>query len=280
MDWSFDGPFDQYWEATREHLDGEFERALPRFFDRLAPADLGAVREVLAGGKRLRGCLVCLLNDALGGSREAAVPRALAVECVHAASLVHDDLIDGDISRRNRPATWTTKGPRRAVLLGDLMFATALRRMTESGRDDGLALAEAIATMAMGAYKEPQVQSDLVLASITDRAGPYAELIHLKTGILFGTAARVGALAAGISAPLAALAFEYGARIGEAYQIADDLQDLTGVPARLRSEMVAAIEARLQQAVAAADQLPSGAHKVLLERAPRHIVRTMWVGAP
>lgn len=280
MDLSLDVSFDAYWRAARERLEGELERALPRFFDRLSTSDLDAVREVLAGGKRLRGGLVCLLNDALGGSPAAALPRALAVECVHAASLIHDDLVDGDVSRRDRPATWTTQGPRRAVLLGDLMFATALQRMTELGRDDGLALADAIATMANGAYQEPLAHSELAACSDAQGARLYPELLYLKTGILFGTAARMGALAAGRAAPVAALAFEYGARIGEAYQVADDLQDGAEIPGPLRGEMVAAIESRLQQAMDAADRLPGGDHKALLRAAPRHIVRTMWAGAP
>lgn len=312
--------FEAHWDATRERLDGEFEHHLPHFFARLPATHLAAVRAALAGGKRLRGCLVCLLNDVFGGTRAAAVPRAMAVECVHAASLIHDDLVDGDTSRRNRPATWTTEGQRRAVLLADLMFATALKRMVELSRDDGLALAEAIATMATGACQEPLVQTGSMQSSNRDRAGLYPGLIYLKTGVLFGTACRMGALAAGVSAPVAALAFEYGARTGEAYQLADDLQDLLGrdadrwptaaqlrllTPAvwhfcadlaqepssltredaarlrpRLRDGMLAAIEARLQQAMAAAHQLAGGPHDVLLAVAPRHIVQAMSAGVP
>jgi hypothetical protein len=317
MDGSCSTSFRDYWKTTRGRLDAEFECWVPRFFDGQPAPHVAAVREVLAGGKRLRGCLVCLLSEALGGTPAATLPRAIAVECVQAASLIHDDLIDGDTLRRHRAATWTTKGPRRAVLLGDLIFATALQRMAELGRDDALALGEAIATMATGAYQEPLMPNDLDAA--VDPASLYPQLIYLKTGVLFGTAARLGALAAGLSAPFAALAFEYGAQIGEAYQIADDLQDLVDLPAgrpgawaqlplapalwhfcadvdvadravlttenaarlrpRLRSGMLAAIEARLQQAMAAADQLPSGSYHVLLRTAPHDIVQAMLVGA-
>lgn len=321
MDLSFDTSFTHYWKATRERLDAEFECSVPHFFDQQPAPLIAAVREVLAGGKRLRGCLVCLLSEALGGTLAAAIPRAMAVECVQAASLIHDDLIDGDTLRRNRAATWTIEGPRRAVLLGDLIFATALQRMAELGRDDALALGEAIATMATGAYREPLVPTDLEQDLAVDPAGFYPQLVYLKTGVLFGTAARLGALAAGSSAPLAALAFEYGARTGEAYQIADDLQDLVelaadgpptaaqlpllapalwhfcaemGLPSQaamltaenaarlrgqLRNGMLAAIEARLEQAMAAADQLAIGHYRLLLRTAPHEIVRAMLVGA-
>lgn len=280
MDVSSYASFDDYWKATRERLDADFECWIPRFFDRQPVAHVAAIREALAGGKRLRGCLVCLVNEAFGGTPAAALPRAIAVECVQAASLIHDDLVDGDTVRRNRAATWTIKGPRRAVLLGDLIFATALQRMAELGRDDALALGDAIATMATGAYQESLALTDLDQEMAVDSAGFYPQLIYRKTGVLFGTAARLGALAAGISAPFAALAFEYGARTGEAYQIADDLRDLVELPPQRRNAMLAAIEARFQQAIGAADQLPSSACHMLLRTAPRDIVRTMLVGAP
>src|SRR4051812_18186344 len=117
MDLSSDPSFGDYWKTTRELLDAEFECWIPRFFNGQPADQVAAVREVLADGKRLRACLVCLLSEALGGTPAATLPRAIAVECVQAASLIHDDLIDGDTLRRNRAATWTTKGPRRAVLL-------------------------------------------------------------------------------------------------------------------------------------------------------------------
>lgn len=321
MEFVFDPSFRDYWQVTRERLDAAFEREVPRFFDRQPASLVTAVREVLGGGKRQRGCLVCLLSETLGGTLAAAVPRAMAVECVQAASLIHDDLIDGDTVRRNRAATWTVEGPRRAVLLGDLIFATALQRMAELGREDVLALAEAIATMATGAYREPLVPTDLEQVAPGHAAGLYPQLIFLKSGVLFGTAARMGALAAGGSAHLAVLAFEYGARTGEAYQIADDLQDLVqwpedGLPTKaqlpllapalwhfcaedgpagpavlpttenavrlrpqLRNAMLSAIEVRLQQAMAAADQLASGPYRLLLQNAAHEIVRTMLAGA-
>jgi len=323
MDVSGNTVFGLYWRATRERLDEALERRLPQFFAALPAADVTAVRDVLRGGKRLRGCLVHLLNDAMGGAAAAAIPRALAVELVQAASLIHDDLVDGDTLRRDRPATWTVHGARRAVLLGDLMFATALERMVDLGREDGAVLAQAIATMAAGAYLEPLPDVALARGAAGDAACAYPRIIHLKTGVLFGAAARLGALAANVGAPLAAQAFEYGARIGEAYQIADDLQDWfersTEAPpdaaqwallapalwhfcaadlalperialptperaARLRAllceRMQIELHARLRQAMAAGDLLPSGSHAQLLRAAPSGIVGARVAGAP
>jgi hypothetical protein len=222
-------PFVQYWRTTRAELDSAFLHWIPRFFPSLSETQAAAVHGALDHGKRLRGCLICLVNDALNGQREAALPRALAVECIQAASLIHDDFIDCDTERRARPAAWTTYGPRKAVLLGDLIFATVLQRMTESGRADGLAVAEVIATMASGAWQEPLEPADVeqaVLADPEDGRNLYPRIIHLKTGVLFGAAARLGAISADAPQRIVDLAHEFGVHLGEAYQIADDLIDL------------------------------------------------------
>jgi hypothetical protein len=228
-------PFVRYWRTTRAELDTAFLYWVPRFFPSLSETQRAAVHDVLDHGKRLRGCLLCLVNEALGGRREAALPRALAVECIQAASLIHDDFVDCDTRRRERPAAWTTYGPRKAVLLGDVMFATALQRMTEMGHADGLAVAEVIATMASGAWQEPLEPEDVEPALLADpeRGGRlYPGIIHLKTGALFGTAARLGAISAGGSQRMADVAYEFGVYLGEAYQIADDLGDLAEVDGR------------------------------------------------
>jgi geranylgeranyl pyrophosphate synthase len=220
--------FSARWAALKVRLDAELARCVPGFFGNLAPGQIETVSTILAGGKRIRGCLVCLVNEVLGGEPQHAMRRAVAIECIQAASLIHDDYVDEDTERRNRPATWAVEGPRKAVLLGDLIFATALEKMMQISRADGLAAAHAIATMANGAYLEPMDALDLARASARGRYGPelYDRIIHLKTGALFGAAAQVGAIAAGASEATSRLAFEWGARVGEAYQIADDLDDV------------------------------------------------------
>ncbi|WP_167784856.1 polyprenyl synthetase family protein [Ramlibacter rhizophilus] len=310
--------FASHWQALRKRLDHDLDRCVPQFFEDLPAAHRDAVRDVLHGGKRLRGGLVVLLNEALGGAAAAAIPRAMAIECVQAASLIHDDVVDGDATRRNGPALWTEQGPRRAILLGDVIFATALRRMAELGPHDGVVLATAIATMAAGAYQEPLASSGPALEAGTVAADLYPRVIALKTGVLFGAAAQLGALAAAASAASAERAFEYGVLIGEAYQILDDVHDLLDAPpdaaqlpllspamshfcadllpmrrfdapgppalerlrAVLRERMLAAAEHRLQRAIATADLLGSGKHAGLLRAAPREIARATPAAAP
>lgn len=186
------------------------------------------LRTALAGGKRIRGCLLLMICDILGGSLDAALLRSVAVELIHTASLVHDDFIDQHKTRRSLPAIWTFEGARKAVLLGDVIFASAIEMMNELSQEDGLVASRAIAQVSKGAFSErldPLMLAGEIEQGRLDRK-IYEEIITLKTGILFGAACRLGAVSAGIDAQLGDDLYQYGIRIGEAYQIADDLQEV------------------------------------------------------
>lgn len=220
--------FVEYWTGIRTHLDKELTRQIPRLFCAPGPQQAEAVRDIIQNGKRIRGGLVCLVNEALGGQIADALPRAVAIECIQAASLIHDDYIDDDVIRRKRPATWTVEGPRRAVLLGDVIFATAIQRMAELSNDDAITVTRAIATVANGAYQEHVWRAKPISDAgqfAWHEKDTYERIIYLKTGALFGAACQLGAIAAGASNNMGTLAYAFGARIGEAYQIADDLAE-------------------------------------------------------
>ena len=220
--------FADYWRSIRTQLDRELMRWVSEFSRDFSTEPPEPMRQALEDGKRVRGCLTCLISQALGGGITAAIPRAVAIECIQAACLIHDDYVDQDTTRRNRRATWTMEGPRKAVLLGDIIFATAIQKMFELSRADGIVIAQTIATIAKGAYQEPLNPEDFATAIANKSYQPetYNQIIHLKTGTLFGAAAKLGAIAAGASLGTAAHAFEFGARLGEAYQIMDDLHDI------------------------------------------------------
>jgi Geranylgeranyl pyrophosphate synthase len=220
--------FLDYWMEIKGRIEEGHLHWIPEFFQDIPAQQCESIRKILINGKRIRGCLVCLMSQALGGTLQAAIPRAVAIECIQTASLIHDDYVDQDTVRRGGAATWTVEGSRMAVLLGDLIFATVIRKMVEMSREDGSVIAEAIATMAKGAYQEQRDWVDLAPAIAAGNYRPefYDRIIHLKTGALFGAASKLGAVAAGAPATVAARAFEFGARLGEAYQIADDLQEV------------------------------------------------------
>ncbi|MCO6441554.1 MAG: polyprenyl synthetase family protein [Nitrococcus mobilis] len=217
--------FIDYWMGIRARLDKELTRQIPKLFSAFGPQQTKRVQGVIKNGKRVRGCLVCLVNHALGGQITDALPRAVAIECIQAASLIHDDYIDNDVIRRKRPAIWTVEGPRRAVLLGDVMFATAIQSMVELSNADGIAVTRAIATVANGAYQELLLLAKPIASGTfdLDERNIYERIIYLKTGALFGAACQLGAIAAGAPQERYTHAYAFGARTGEAYQIADDL---------------------------------------------------------
>ncbi len=220
--------FQDYLGNRRPSLQKAFNKALSGLLDGIPLQDAPSLRKALEAGKKIRGCLSCLISDVLGGDPENSVPRAVAVELVQAATLIHDDFIDQDTLRGGRPAVWTIEGPRRAVLIGDVLFATAIKMMSDLGREEGLAISLAIARVAQGALREPLdpvlLSQEIVSERLTGQA--YEKIIHLKTAILFGTACHLGAMAANADGRLGQAAYRYGLKIGEAYQIADDLKEV------------------------------------------------------
>ena len=184
--------------------------------------------QLLTRGKKTRGSLLCLVTAALGGTLESALPRAAAIELIQTATLIHDDFVDQHTTRRGAPALWTLEGARKAVLLGDVLFASAIRMMSELGREDGQIVSHAIAEISRGAYQEPLDPRSLIDAIETGlvNAALYEKIIRLKTGVLFGAACQLGALAAHAGAAVERCWLRYGLRIGEAYQIADDLHEV------------------------------------------------------
>jgi len=220
--------FQDYTASVRPRLDAAFTAQLSELFRDVELRDGAALHSALADGKKIRGSLLCLVGNALGAGLETALPRAVAVEFIQAASLIHDDFVDQDTVRRNQPATWTLEGARRAVLIGDVIFATAIKKMSDLGREDGAVVSDAIAQVARGAVHEPLSPLMLARAIASDRVdgGLYEKIIHLKTGILFGAACRLGAVAARAAPDLRDRFYRYGLRIGEAYQIADDIHEM------------------------------------------------------
>ena len=180
-----------------------------------------------AGGKRLRPLLTLLAARASGGESRHAVPCAVAAELVHNATLLHDDVVDDGTTRRGLPAPRVLWGNTVSVLAGDLLLVAALQQVDEA---PGQVRTELVATM--GQMVEGEViqlahrgQLDL------DRAA-YEQIIHHKTASLFRWCARAGALVAGAEPTVTDALGRFGHHVGMAFQLRDDVLDLTGDPAR------------------------------------------------
>jgi geranylgeranyl diphosphate synthase type II len=190
-----------------------------------------AVRySLLAPGKRLRPTLVLLAAEACGGSIEAALPAACAVEMIHAYSLVHDDLpaMDDDDLRRGQPTCHKRFGEAMAILAGDALLTMAFGVLAgqieppEVAAACGAALAQAAGPCGMVGG-----QADDMAAP--GAAGGLEELVSIhsrKTGALIQVSLKLGALVAGADAAQLAALQEYGQRLGLAFQITDDLLDV------------------------------------------------------
>ncbi len=222
------GTVRDYLEKLRPMLEDAFNKELSSLVGGIQARDMVSLMATLKAGKKIRGCLSCMVNEALGGVLDAAIPRATAVELIQAATLIHDDFVDQDKLRRNRPAVWTLEGARRAVLIGDVIFSTAIKMMNDFTRADSETIIQAIVQVSKGALREPLDPLALSREIEAKRvsSGLYMEIIRLKTGILFGTACKLGAIAAEASSELRKKAYLYGIRIGEAYQIADDVKEV------------------------------------------------------
>ena len=212
-------------------FDRRFEAYLTPSED--APAELvEAIRySALAPGKRLRPYLVWRCCELVGGRGEDAWPAAAAVECVHAFSLIHDDLpaMDDDDLRRGRPTCHKRFGEAVAILAGDGLLALAFEVLTTEVSDPGLATRLA-AELARGTGWGGMIGGQC--ADITGESQPpdlgLAEYIHeRKTARLFATSCRLGAMVGGADeASLSALG-AFGRSLGRLFQIADDLLDVT-----------------------------------------------------
>ncbi len=173
-------------------------------------------------GKLLRPSLVLFTAEQLGGKVNRALPAALGLELAHNFSLIHDDIQDGDRTRRGRPTVWSRYGVDQAINAGDLMQALAVSQALIVSKDAGQALLGATVEMIEGQGLDLDVATDAV------GVGPYLEMIDKKTGALIRCAFRLGAVVTSASAKLEKALVELGREMGRAFQIHDDLLGVWG----------------------------------------------------
>lgn len=209
--------------------------ALPASVRHIAGYHLGwwderGARAGSGGGKAIRPTLVLLTAEAAGGAPEAAVPAAAAVELVHNFSLLHDDVMDGDATRRGRPTVWAVFGTADAILTGDALLALACDLLAASGHPaalDGVrALSAAVLNLVDGQHADVafEARAQVEVAECVEMSGK-------KTGALLGCAAALGATVAGAHRDRISHLRDFGACLGMAFQHVDDLLGIWGDPA-------------------------------------------------
>jgi geranylgeranyl diphosphate synthase type I len=184
-------------------------------------------------GKAIRPALVLAAAAALGGpaARTAAVRAAVAVELVHNFTLLHDDVMDRDTTRRHRPTAWTVFGDADAILAGDAIQALALRLLAEDPHPAAVPAAARLAACVVELCEGQHVDTDM------ERRAPDSvtldevlAMAEAKTGALLGCACAVGGLYAGASAEEVAALDGFGRQAGLAFQLIDDVIGIWGDP--------------------------------------------------
>lgn len=174
-------------------------------------------------GKMLRPQIVMLCSSMFGQIDDYVLAAATAIECIHTASLVHDDIIDQARLRRGMPTAHHLYGPKAAVLIGDHFFASAFELLTRHRQID---LLEDV-TRAIKEMCEGEISQDLNLFNPDLTETEYFQNIYGKTAALFASACRCGALAAKARPDEVEMMGQFGESLGYAYQMTDDILDLT-----------------------------------------------------
>ena len=177
-----------------------------------------------AGGKRLRPAVLLLCAHATGYRGEAHTLLAAVIEFIHTATLLHDDVVDESDLRRGRPTSNAAFGNAASVLVGDFVYSRSFQMMVDAGSMRVMRiLADATNRIAEGEV--------LQLLNVHDPSVDeerYLRVVERKTAALFEAAARIGAVLAGSSAPVEERCARYGASLGTAFQIIDDVLDYDG----------------------------------------------------
>ena len=233
-------PFDlnTYVERACREVDRALDRFLPS--ERTKPATIHKSMRysLFAGGKRMRPALVLAAADACGGTWDNAMPMACAVECIHTYSLIHDDLpsMDNDDFRRGKPTNHKVFGDGIAVLAGDALLTQAFEILAQSRGTKRHAHRDLILelTRASGSLQ-------LIAGQVADLEGegkklPLAELKYIherKTSALLCASVRLGGMSANATEPQVKALTDFGYNVGLAFQIIDDILDVTQTSEKL-----------------------------------------------
>lgn len=183
----------------------------------------------VARGKRVRPVLCLAVCEALGGSIEAALPFACAIELMHNFALVHDDIEDGDRVRRDRDAVWVRYGTAHGINIGDYLFCKVVAVLAHDGALDEARRLAMIRAMS-AALDHTHIGQALDMNARATRAFTHAEydrLVREKTGYYLAAAMKGGAIAAGADAVVLQALDRFGDAMGPLFQVRDDVLDLS-----------------------------------------------------
>lgn len=217
-----------------------FNESLNHFLETKKPEELyqAAYHLPLAGGKRLRPVIAMLACEAVAGSYDQIIPFGISIEVTHNFTLVHDDIMDNSTLRRNIPTVHKKFGEPTAILAGDLLFAKAFESMIHYA-DDGTVWSTLNTLLIQGIIdvcEGQQLDMNFETRSLVSRE-EYIEMIGKKTAALFMISAEGGAVAAKASSPVQKALRNYGYQLGLAFQIQDDVLDMSSTEKALGKDI-------------------------------------------
>jgi len=178
----------------------------------------------LSGGKRFRPAVLLLVSEACGYTGPRRIVMSVVTEYMHNATLLHDDVVDGGVLRRGKPAANVVYGNSVSILVGDFLFARASQLMTEDGDLDVLGIyARTLVSLSEGEVLQLMKSADRKMSE-----NDYLRVVFHKTASLIAAASETGAVLAGADASLRERMFRYGKSVGTAFQLVDDILDYVG----------------------------------------------------
>jgi geranylgeranyl diphosphate synthase type II len=221
-----------YWQQRQKTFETALNRALPKAIRQPATLHKAMRYSLFAGGKRLRPILCLAAAESVGGKPLAAMPLACALECVHTYSLIHDDLpcMDDDDLRRGMPTSHKVFGEGIAVLAGDALLTYAFQLAAQTKPNKRFTAADYLAELATGSGNQGMMAGQIVdLEGEGKKLTPkQLKYIHeKKTAALIVTSIRLGAMSAGAVAGQLTTLTKFGEALGLAFQVIDDILDLT-----------------------------------------------------
>jgi geranylgeranyl diphosphate synthase type II len=238
-----------YWQQRQQTFETALQRAIPRAS--LQPPTLHrAMRySLFAGGKRLRPILCLAAAESVGGRASHAMPLACALECIHTYSLIHDDLpcMDDDDLRRGLPTAHKVFGEGIAVLAGDALLTYAFQLAAQTKPTGRYAAADYLTELANGSGHQGMIAGQVVDLEGEGRQVSPKQLKYIhakKTAALIVSAIRLGAMSGNATDRQLAALTKFGSALGLAFQVIDDILDLTQTSAQLGKSAGKDLQAR------------------------------------
>ena len=231
--------FSRYWSARQKKVDAALDRFLPSAKTKPKTIHEAMRYSIFAGGKRLRP-VICLASAEVisGGKNDDAMPLACAVECIHTYSLIHDDLpaMDNDDFRRGKPTSHKVYGEGIAILAGDALLTIAFEIAASCRAWPRYPHAAVIKEVALAAGSQRLVAGQVADLEGEGRKITPAELRYIhenKTAALIASSIRLGAMSANATPKQLAHLTDFGQTLGLAFQVIDDILDVTQTTEKL-----------------------------------------------